>query len=85
MSKEAIDAANKKYQEESERLDKLNAQRMAVVAVEEDLAATNREIERLAAEKAEEKLAAQKREGKSENVGQEGKGCKGSCRERKNG
>ena len=62
MSKEAIEAANKKYQEEDERLAKLNAQRVAVAAVEEELAATNREIQRHAAEKLEEKLAAEKRE-----------------------
>ena len=68
MSQEAINSANRKFQEEEAILAEINKQRLAVAQVEADLAATNREISRLAQEKVEEKIATEKREAEVREV-----------------
>ena len=46
MSKEAIEEPNRRYREEEERLAEINKQRSALEAVEEQLAAAQKEIQR---------------------------------------
>ena len=62
MSKEAIEEANKRYEEKEERLAEINKQRVALEAVEQQLAAAQKEIQRQADKKAQEALAASKKE-----------------------
>ena len=46
MSQEAIEEANRRFREEEERLAEINKQRIALDAVEERLAAAQKEIKR---------------------------------------
>ena len=73
MSQEEIEEANKRFKEEEERLAQINKQRLAIEAVEEQLAAAQKEISRQEEEKAKEaqqvlKKAQEKREAEKQKA-----------------